>query len=161
MVRDLPLILYKGEDDPRKCSARKLRRFKLAIFISRLPGDSIVLFSDSPTRISPADASFSQLVAIDVSWENVSNYHFNLKNTRSLPFLLAANPVNYGKPFKLSTVEALSASYYIMGKKEVALRLLEKFSWGMQFVNLNENPLNDYSKARSSNEVVEIERLYL
>jgi len=91
----------------------------------------------------------------------VDNYHFPAEKSRSLPFLLAANPVNYGKPYKLSTVEAIAAAYYILGRKETAIRLLEKFSWGMQFVNLNENPLNDYSKANDSNDIEEIEKLYL
>ncbi len=160
MVRDVPLILYKSEDDPKKCTARKLRRFHLAIFISRIPSRSVILYSDSPVRLSPEDSSSQHLVAIDVSWENVDNYHFPSESTRSLPYMLAANPVNYGKPYKLSTVEAIAASYYILGKKELALRLLSKFSWGIQFINLNQNPLNDYSKARNSAEIREIEKLY-
>ncbi len=160
MVRDLPLILYKNEDDPKKCTARKLRRFKLAIFISRIPSNSIVLYSDSTVRLSPEDSSYQHLVAIDVSWENVDNYHFQQSSTRSLPYMLAANPVNYGKPYKLSTVEAIAASYYIIGKRDVAIKLLQKFSWGLQFINLNENPLNDYSRAKNSEEVREVEKLY-
>jgi pre-rRNA-processing protein TSR3 len=161
MVGNLPLIIYKNEDDPKKCTARKLKRFKLALFINRIPSNSIILYSESHKRLSPADNSFLHLVAIDVSWENVDNYHFPAEKSRSLPFLLAANPVNYGKPYKLSTVEAIAAAYYILGRKETAIRLLEKFSWGMQFVNLNENPLNDYSKANDSNDIEEIEKLYL
>lgn len=161
MVGEVPLILYKGEDDPKKCTARKLRRFGLAIFISRIPASSIILYPDSAVRLSPEDSSLQHLVAIDVSWENIESYHFPLKSARSLPYMLAANPVNYGKPYKLSTVEAIAASYYIMGMKDVALSLLGKFTWGIQFINLNENPLNDYSKARSSSEIKEIEKLYI
>ncbi len=160
MVRDQPLILYKSEDDPKKCTARKLKRFGLATFISRIPSNSIILYSDSQLRLSPEDSHHQHLVAIDVSWENVDNYHFDRYSVRSLPFLLAANPVNYGKPYKLSTVEAIAASYYILGKRDVALRLLGKFSWGIQFINLNGNPLNDYSKAKNSNEIIEIEKQY-
>jgi pre-rRNA-processing protein TSR3 len=160
MVGSLPLILYKNEDDPKKCSARKLKRLKLAAFISRIPSNSIILYSDSKIRLSPADSIYRHLVAIDVSWENVDNYHFSKESTRSLPYMLAANPVNYGKPFKLSTVEALAASYYILGQRELAEKLLQKFSWGVQFLNLNRNPLDDYSKAKNSEEVLEMERLY-
>lgn len=160
MIRDLPLIIHKNEDDPKKCTARKLRRFKLAVFINRIPSNSIVLYPDSRVRLSLEDSSYQHLVAIDVSWENVANHSFPLRSVRSLPYMLAANPVNYGKPYKLSTVEAIAASYYILGRKEVAVRMLQKFSWGTQFINLNENPLNDYSRARNSDEIKEIERQY-
>ncbi|MEM0138868.1 MAG: DUF367 family protein [Thermoplasmatales archaeon] len=161
MMEEIPLIVHRNEDDPRKCTARKLKRFGLAIFIKSIPRNSIVLYPSSPVRISREDAEFDHLVAIDVSWENIEKHRFLGENIRSLPYLLAANPVNYGKPYKLSTAEAISASFYIIGKKEAAIKILKKFSWGVQFINLNRNPLEDYSKARNSNEIYELERMYI
>ena len=54
--------------------------------------------------------------------------------------------MNYSKLNKLTTVEALSASLFILGFNEQALELLDKFKWGHTFYSLNQNLLNDYSK---------------
>lgn len=37
-----------------------------------------------------------------------------------VPFLIATNPVNYGKPWRLNCVEALAAGFYITGHPEWA-----------------------------------------
>lgn len=98
MVSGIPLIIHKNEDDPKKCTAKKLKRMNLAQFISFIPGNTIVLYPDSEIRLSRKDASFRYLLALDISWNNIDNYSFKGYQVRSLPYLLAANPVNYGKP---------------------------------------------------------------
>ena len=78
-----------------------------------------------------------------------------------MPYLIAANPVNYGIPTKLSTVEALSAALYIVGFEEEALMLLSKFSWGPEFVRLNETLLEAYAKASNSSDVVKLQKSFM
>jgi pre-rRNA-processing protein TSR3 len=80
---------------------------------------------------------------------------------RCLPYLVAANPVNYGVPTKLSTVEALAAALYITSFREQAEEILSKFKWGPQFITLNKELLEGYSQAKNSAEVVKIQKDYL
>jgi pre-rRNA-processing protein TSR3 len=74
-----------------------------------------------------------------------------------LPLLLAANPVNWGKPGKMTTAEALAASLYLVGKNDQARKLLAAFSWGDNFWTLNKEPLEAYAAAKSSAELVELQ----
>jgi len=81
--------------------------------------------------------------------------------SRCLPFLIAGNPVNFGKATKLSTVEALAAALYIIGHADQASELLNIFKWGHTFLELNYDRLESYRKARDSKEVVELQKRYI
>ena len=74
-----------------------------------------------------------------------------------LPLLLAANPVNWGKPGKLTTAEALSAALYLIGREEQSRNVLGAFRWGERFFELNQEPLDAYSLAKSSSELVDLQ----
>ena len=53
----------------------------------------------------------------------------------------------------MTTAEALAASAFIIGKEEMCFDLLAKFNWGHTFLELNENLLKDYQKAKSEDDI--------
>jgi len=55
----------------------------------------------------------------------------------SVPYIVATNPTNYGKPWRLNCVEALAASFYITGFDAYAKKLLSSFGWGEAFYPVN------------------------
>ena len=81
-------------------------------------------------------------------------------HSRALPFVIAANPVNYGKPFKLTTLEAFATALYILDYADKARDILNLYKWSPHFLELNHGPLEDYRKAESSSEVIRIMKEY-
>jgi pre-rRNA-processing protein TSR3 len=162
-------VYHLGQDDPKKCTALKLGRFGLAKLLYRIrdiPLGAIVLDPFCDVAFSPNDrirVLKRGLVAIDCSWVYADDvFKLRLRGTsRALPYLVAANPVNYGAPTKLSTVEALASALYIIGFKEDAQRLLSLFKWGPHFIELNREYLESYSKAKDSHEVVEFQKGFM
>lgn len=159
---------HAGQCDPKKCTGKKLARFDLAKLHKNpatLPGGSIILDPFAPKALSPADNARKGIVILDCSWEHVEIVFPKIRKLmmshRALPFLLAANSVNYGRPFKLSTVEAFASALYILGEKEQAALILNKFKWGHVFLELNNEPLERYSRAKDSAEIVEIQSDYI
>lgn len=158
-------VRYEGDDDPKKCTARKMARFDLTELhrSARATPYGIVLNPHAEQALSPADrAETDTLVALDCSWETAGKAIFEMPGLhRALPFLVAANPVNYGKPFQLNTVEAFAGALVILGERDHAERILAKFNWGETFLDLNAEPLRRYADCEDSTEVVEIQQEYL
>lgn len=175
--------------DPKKCSGRKLARHGLISNLrlgQKFPG--LVLTPVGTNCVSPADREIieaSGLAVVDCSWAKLDETPFGRMRTphpRLLPFLVAANPINYGKPCQLSCVEAIAAAMYIIGTFECgALKIffdsnilvfvyeicaglkaeakwyLSKFSWGHSFITLNEELLDLYSACENSQEVLKVQ----
>ncbi len=74
--------------------------------------------------------------------------------------MLAANPTNYAKLGKLSSVEALAGALYILNEKDLAAKMMDKFKWGHTFLQLNANLLNDYAAAETEDQVIKLEKEY-
>ena len=144
------------QDDPKKCTAAKMVKFGLAKNIKKIGSRGLVLDPFSEKTLLPKDKSvINSIVGIDCSW-NLADHAFSQKFNgikRKLPPLFAGNPVNYSKLNKLTTAEALSGSLFILGFKEQALELLNKFKWGHTFYELNQNLLNDYSNAENEEQI--------
>jgi len=102
------------------------------------------------------------LVAVDCSWEKAGTEFATRLPGRNvkLPTLLPSNPVNYAKPGKLSSLEALAASLQIMGFQARASELLSIYKWGPNFLTLNQEPLDAYASATNEQELVDAESQY-
>ncbi len=155
---------HAGQCDPKKCTARRLERMGLLTFVPRiaaLPVGSVLLTPKGDRALSRADGSRAErhgLSVLDLSWnvtQKVGRFPAAPQTTgRALPFLVAANPVNYGKPFLLSSAEAIAAALVILDEPDQAREVLAKFAWGGQFLALNREPLEAYAKAADSAGVV-------
>jgi len=141
-------LRFKGKDmgcSPKKCTAIKLNKAGILRLIPKITGKlnkAIILNPFAQNELSLEDRNVvlkHGLIVIDCSWKKILNFKgFNALNSRKLPPLIAANPINYGKWEKLSSAEALVAALFITGFNDFAELLLSKFPWGMQFKKLNQ-----------------------
>lgn len=161
-----PLVYMLRQDDPFKCTAAKLAKFHLAEPVKFIRKTSIVLNPFSAEPVLKKDTEIADSVcAIDCSWERADEVlkHQRLASHgigRRLPAMLAANPTSYAKLGKLSSAEALAGALYILGEKALAAEMMEKFKWGHTFLELNSNLLDDYAKAETEEQVVQLEKEY-
>ena len=162
-------IYHAAQDDPKKNTALRLGRRGFARIVTKikfLPKRALVLNPFSKIALSPADRERVEqfgVVALDCSWEHaekVMGEHVR-GTSRTLPILIAGNPVNYGKLTKLSTAEAIAATLYITGFRAEAKALLDIFPWGHTFFELNQALLDRYAAAKDSAEVVEMQKSVL
>jgi pre-rRNA-processing protein TSR3 len=161
-----PLLYMLYQDDPFKCTAAKLAKFRLAEPVRFISHATIVLNPFSEAPILRYDVTVAGSVcAIDCSWERADEVlkHKRLADRgigRRLPALLAANPINYAKRGKLSSAEALAGALYILDEKKLAVKMMDKFKWGHTFLELNANLLDDYADAETKEQVTELEKEY-
>lgn len=158
-------VIDYGQDDPAKCTSKKMVHMGLATQVTRkfhASNTTIVLNPFAGNLLTPLDASSKSLLAIDCSWNLAQEVFFRKMGGkhRRLPALLAANPTNYSRLGILSSVEAVAATLFILGEEEDARRFLSLYKWGETFESLNHDPLQEYARASSETEVEEIERSF-
>ena len=152
-----------GQDDPTKCTARKMVNMDLAKGVSRKfhASDKVIVLNPWAHRtLSPPDKVAKSVLVVDASWNQAQEVFFRKLGGkhRRLPVLLAANPTNYSRAGVLSSVEAVAATMYILGEVDEAKSYLNIYKWGPTFLNLNQEPLEAYRRARTEGKVLQAER---
>ena len=170
-MNKLKITIFNAKEcDKKKCTAYKMEKqknCKIIYRVNQIPHGAIVLnpFSDKAVSFEDrAIVSKGGIVGLDCSWNKISHTSkfFSLtKFHRSLPFLIAGSPVNYGKACQLSTAEAIAATLYITDFKDEAHNIMNGFKWGHTFIELNFELLEAYSNAKTSAEVVAIQNDFL
>ncbi len=155
------------QDDPAKNTALKLIKFGLAAPMRghHIPRGVVVLNPFAQKVLLRSDNELIQrfgLLVIDCSWNRVDEVFYSRfrGQNRRLPTLLAANPVNYARPGKLSSAEAFAAALHIVGFESPAQEILNKFKWGHTFLDLNGELLEAYSSAATAEEVSRVQTEY-
>ncbi|CAM9297210.1 unnamed protein product, partial [Laminaria digitata] len=154
--------------DVKRCTGRKLCRLGVVREMELgAPFSGLVLSPNGELTVSPADREIVETLGmsvIDCSWARLDEIPFHQMRRghhRLLPFLVAANPVNYGRPMKLSCAEAIAATLYIVGHQDEAVAVMDQFGWGAEFLRVNADVLETYAACADGAEVVRAQGEFL
>jgi pre-rRNA-processing protein TSR3 len=154
--------------DAKRCSGKRLMRLGLMRELhvgQKHPG--VVVSPRAKTILSPADTPVLEqygAAVVEASWNRIDEVPFNRiggPHPRLLPYLIAANPTNYGRPWRLNCVEALAACFFICGHRQWAEEVLGPFSYGTAFLEINEAVLKRYAACKDEEEVKKAEAAWL
>lgn len=137
--------------DPKRCSGMKLvRQGYVRELDKKARFKGIILSANAKKYISKDDLTIVEshgIATIDASWNRIADVdkrQLNNPLARKLPWLVAANPAHYGRPFELNCVEAFAATLYVLDRPLQCGEILSKFKWGSQFLVLNTELLDLY-----------------
>ena len=157
-----------GHCDAKRCSGKKLMRLGLMRELhvgQKFQG--VVVSPKAKKVVSAADKDLLEqygAAVVEASWNRIDEVPFSKiggKCERLLPYLVAANPTNYGKPWRLNCVEALAACFFICGHHDWAEEVLSSFSYGEPFLEINASLLKRYAACATEEEVKKAEEAWL
>ncbi|KAF4337548.1 pre-rRNA-processing TSR3 [Fusarium beomiforme] len=157
-----------GHCDPKRCSGKKL--MKLGMMRDLHLGqrhNGVIITPNGKHTVSPADRELMDqygAAVVECSWARTKEVQWNKvggKCERLLPYLVAANTVNYGKPWRLNCVEALAAAFYICGHPDWAEQILAPFSYGPSFLQINHSLLKRYAACANEAEIKKTEEEWM
>ena len=142
-----------GHCDPKRCSGKRLMR--LGLMREMHMGQrhhGVIITPNGKQVLSPADRELLDqhgAAVVECSWARTGEIPWAKvgggRCERLLPYLVAANTVNYGKPWRLNCVEALAAAFAICGHPDWARQVLAPFSYGESFLDINASLLRKYA----------------
>jgi pre-rRNA-processing protein TSR3 len=127
----------------------------------------VIISPNAKHTISPADRELMEqygAAVVECSWARVKEVPWAKiggKCERLLPYLVAANSVNYGKPWRLNCVEALGAAFYICGHPEWAEEVLSHFPYGQSFLDINSSILKRYAACADEEAIKKTEEAWM
>ncbi|KAK7757598.1 ribosome biogenesis protein tsr3 [Diatrype stigma] len=150
--------------DPKRCSGKKLIRLGLMRDLHMgQRHNGVIITPNGKHTLSPADAELMEqygAAVVECSWARTGEVQWSKvggKCERLLPYLVAANTVNYGKPFRLNCVEALAAAFAICRRPEWAEEVLRPFNYGEAFLAINAKLLRRYAACEDEAQVKQAE----
>lgn len=154
--------------DSKRCSGKRLIHFgqmrELAVG-QKFAG--VVISPNAKSILSPADRPLLEqfgAAVVECSWVRVKEVPWSRiggKCERLLPYLVAANPVNYGRPWRLNCVEALAACFMICGREDWAQNVLQHFPYGQPFLEINSQLFTRYAACQDEEEMKAAEEKWL
>ena len=127
----------------------------------------VVVSPNAKTLLSAADRGLLEqygAAVVECSWVRIKEVPWGKiggKCERLLPYLVAANSVNYGRPWRLNCAEALAATFFICGHEDWAREVLTHFSYGEPFLEINSQLLKRYAACANAEEVKRAEEVWL
>lgn len=157
-----------GHCDPKRCSGKRLMRAGMMreLHLGQRH-NGVIITPNGKHTISPADRELMDTygaAVVECSWARTKEVQWNKvggRCERLLPYLVAANTVNYGKPWRLNCAEALAAAFAICGHLDWAEQVLEPFSYGAAFLKINATLLRKYAECEDEKGIKKTEEEWM